>query len=173
MTSDFYNNLRTLTSNLEDISFTKFATVTNTNKQNNTCTVKEEESETTHENVNTYNNNLQVGDKVILGFVDNSIYNPIIICGGEESYTKNEIDALLQKKVNEPTTEGRNGQVLTTDGQGGRSWTTVQGGGGSTLMVGSFEIDDNGDLIVTLPSGTANPYYINNDGDLIYDTEAT
>jgi hypothetical protein len=28
-------------------------------------------------------------------------------------------------------------------------------------------------LIVTLPEGTANPYRINDDGDLIYDTGAS
>lgn len=33
--------------------------------------------------------------------------------------------------VQEPATEGTNGQVLTTDGNGGRSWITVQGGGTS------------------------------------------
>lgn len=47
-----------------------------------------------------------------------------------------------------------------------------QGGGGSTgvVMVGSFRINDDGDLIVTLPTGTLNPYYIDDNGDLIYST---
>lgn len=46
-----------------------------------------------------------------------------------------------------------------------------QGGGGTgVLMVGSFMINDDGDLIVTLPTGTLNPYHINEDGDLIYST---
>lgn len=31
----------------------------------------------------------------------------------------------LENKVNEPSIEGANGQVLATDGNGGRSWTTV------------------------------------------------
>lgn len=37
-------------------------------------------------------------------------------------------------KVDEPASEGTNGQVLTTDGNGGRTWTTVQGGGGSVTV---------------------------------------
>jgi hypothetical protein len=47
--------------------------------------------------VPTLSHNLKVGDKVVLGFVDNSIYNPVILTGGEEAYTKTETDALLQK----------------------------------------------------------------------------
>ena len=43
-------------------------------------------------------------------------------------------------------------------------------GGGS---LGSFSIDANGHLIVTLPDGQANPYSIDENGHLIYDTEAT
>lgn len=172
MTNDFYDNLTTITNNLEDIAFTKYATITNINGDG-TCTAKEDEEEgLTHENVPTLSHNLKVGDKVVLGFVDNSIYNPVILTGGEEAYTKTETDALLQKKINEPLNEGTNGQVLTTDGQGGRTWKTVQGGGGTggIIMVGSFRINDDGDLIVTLPTGTLNPYHIDENGDLIYST---
>ena len=77
--TDFYNNLISLTNNLEDIAFTKYATITNINSDG-TCTAKEDEEEgLTHENINPLGNNLQVGDKVVLGFVDNSIYNPVIL----------------------------------------------------------------------------------------------
>ena len=171
MINDFYTNLTTITNNLEDITFTKYATITNINSDG-TCTAKEDEEGLTHENINTLGNNLQVGDKVVLGFVDNSIYNPVILTGGEEAYTKTETDNLLQKKVDEPTSEGTNGQVLTTDGNGGRTWKTVQGGGGTggIVMVGSFRINDDGDLVVTLPTGTPNPYHIDENGDLIYST---
>lgn len=137
--TDFYNNLISLTNNLEDIAFTKYATITNINSDG-TCTAKEDEEEgLTHENINTLGNNLRVGDKVVLGFVDNSIYNPVILTGGEEAYTKTETDALLQKKINEPINEGSNGQVLTTDGNGGRTWKTVQGGGSDVDIVTSWE----------------------------------
>lgn len=172
MADDFFSNLQAVTDNISDIAFTKYATITNINSDG-TCTAKEDEEDgLTHENVPTLSHNLKVGDKVVLGFVDNSIYNPVILTGGEEAYTKTETDALLQKKINEPINEGTNGQVLTTDGQGGRTWKTVQGGGGTggIVMVGSFRINDDGDLIVTLPTGTLNPYHIDENGDLIYST---
>ena len=172
MMNDFYTNLTTITNNLEDIVFTKYATITNINSDG-TCTAKEDEEEgLTHENINTLGNNLRVGDKVVLGFVDNSIYNPVILTGGEEAYTKTETDNLLQKKVDEPINEGSNGQVLTTDGNGGRTWKTVQGGGGdgSIITVGSFTINNEGHLIVEFPGATDNPYFINDNGHLVYDT---
>ena len=46
-------------------------------------------------------------------------------------------------------------------------------GGGSIISVGSFTINSSGHLIVTLPNGVDNPYYINNQGHLIYDTANT
>jgi hypothetical protein len=36
-----------------------------------------------------------------------------------------QMDAALDGKVNEPSTEGTSGQVLVTDGNGGRSWGDV------------------------------------------------
>lgn len=45
-----------------------------------------------------------------------------------------------------------------------------QGGGGSVIGTGSFSIDNNGHLIVELPNGVDNPYSINSQGHLIYDT---
>lgn len=36
------------------------------------------------------------------------------------------LDPLFLKKINEPTTEGTNGQVLTTNGNGVRTWTTTK-----------------------------------------------
>ena len=41
---------------------------------------------------------------------------------------------------------------------------------GGVIAVGSFHIDNNGHLIVELPSGVSNPYRIDNRGHLIYDT---
>ena len=40
---------------------------------------------------------------------------------------------LAESYIEEPSSEGTNGQVLTTDGNGGRTWTTVQGGGGASI----------------------------------------
>ena len=41
------------------------------------------------------------------------------------TYTKTEVNGLLDDKIDEPATEGTNGQALVTDGNGGRSWATV------------------------------------------------
>lgn len=38
---------------------------------------------------------------------------------------KTKVTALLVKKIDEPASEGSNGQALITDGNGGRSWKTV------------------------------------------------
>ena len=98
MMNDFYTNLTTITNNLGDIAFTKYATITNINSDG-TCTAKEDEEGLTHENINTLGNNLRVGDKVVVGFVDNSIYNPVILGSMNESisdsYTKGELDGFV------------------------------------------------------------------------------
>ena len=39
---------------------------------------------------------------------------------------------LAETYIEEPSSDGTSGQVLTTDGNGGRTWTTVQGGSGTT-----------------------------------------
>ena len=49
----------------------------------------------------------------------------------------------------------------------------IQGGGGSVIGTGSFSINNQGHLIVELPNGVDNPYYIDNTGHLIYDTSNT
>ena len=72
----------------------------------------------------------------------------------------------------------RDGKIIGYD-----NFETVQGlldnsnpsscecqGGGGVIAVGSFSIDNNGHLIVELPSGVSNPYRIDNRGHLIYDT---
>lgn len=41
-----------------------------------------------------------------------------------------DVKSAIQAKVDEPSTEGTDGQVLATDGEGGRYWKTVSGGGG-------------------------------------------
>ena len=48
---------------------------------------------------------------------------------------------------------------------------TISGGdGGSVVGTGTFSIDNSGHLIVELPDGVDNPYFINNSGHLVYDT---
>ena len=97
MSDDFFSNLQAVTSNIEDITFSRFATITSIT--GNYATVKEDESELEHTNVPLLNGvNLRVGDKVVLGFVDNSIYNPIALGGiGQKSvYTKAEVDKIVE-----------------------------------------------------------------------------
>ena len=97
MSDDFFSNLQAVTSNIEDITFSRFATITSITG----CyaTVLEDESELEHTNVPLLNGvNLRVGDKVVLCFVDNSIYNPIALGGiGQKSvYTKAEVDKIVE-----------------------------------------------------------------------------
>jgi len=98
MSDDFFSNLQAVTSNIEDITFSRFATITSIT--GNYATVKEDESELEHTNVPLLNGvGLSVGDKVVLGFVDNSIYNPVILGSMNEtfgdSYTKGELDGFV------------------------------------------------------------------------------
>ena len=98
MSDDFFSNLQAVTSNIEDITFSRFATITSINGAY--ATVKEDESELEHTNVPLLNGvGLSVGDKVVLGFVDNSIYNPVILGSMNESisdsYTKGELDGFV------------------------------------------------------------------------------
>ena len=59
---------------------------------------------------------------------------------------------LADSYIKEPSSDGTNGQVLTTDGNGGRSWTTPSGGGGNVT-----DVQINGTSI--LSQGVANiPY---------------
>ena len=113
MMNDFYTNLTTITNNLEDIAFTKYATITNLNSDG-TCTAKEDEEDgLTHENVLTLAHNLQVGDKIVVGFVDNSIYNPVILGSMNESssdsYSKEELDGFVDCLINRLDTGGDEG----------------------------------------------------------------
>ena len=128
-----YDELLRATDNLQDISFSRYGTITNITDE--LCSVKEEEQDITHQNVPILNKTTtKVGDKVIIGFVDNNLYNPIILGNLTRG---NESD-----------------------------------GGGGIIMVGSFKINEEGHLIATIPKDTVNPYHIDNNGHLIYNTEA-
>ena len=73
-----YDELLRATDNLQDISFSRYGTITNIT--DDLCSVKEEEQDITHQNVPILNKTpVKVGDKVVLGFVDNNLYNPVVI----------------------------------------------------------------------------------------------
>ena len=128
-----YDELLKATDNLQDISFSRYGTITNIT--DDLCSVKEEEQDITHQNVPILNKTpCKVGDKVVLGFVDNNLYNPVVI--------------------------------------GNLSRGNESSGGGGVIMVGSFKINEEGHLIATIPKDTVNPYHIDTNGHLIYNTEA-
>lgn len=78
MVDDFYENLTALTDNLSDIVFSRYAEVTKVDGFSVEC--KENESGVVHINVPIINNfEVEVGDFIILGFVDNDLYNPVAL----------------------------------------------------------------------------------------------
>ena len=77
--SSLYENLLRATNNISDITFTRYATVTKV-LANQTCNVKEVNNELTHNDVPILNGlSLSAGDTIVLGFAQNSLYNPYII----------------------------------------------------------------------------------------------
>ena len=161
--SDFYDNLLRATNNLDDITTEKYGTITS--KNGNYCNVKETDNDLEHTNVPIVNGaNLSVGDKVIIGFINNSIYE--VVCYGALDKTVHD-DSKQDTLISGTNIKTINHQSLLGSGN-----ITIEGGGGGSgvVMVGSFRINDDGDLIVTLPTGTLNPYHIDENGDLIYST---
>lgn len=76
MEDSFYDNLLKITNNIDDITTERYATVTELN--GNYCDVKEEDTGLEHTNVPIVNGaNLSVGDKAIIGFINNSIYDAV------------------------------------------------------------------------------------------------
>ena len=75
--SSLYDNILKASDNLQDITFARYGTVIQVN--NDKATVKEENTTLQHENCLLLTKSVKVGDKVVLGFVDNSIHNPYII----------------------------------------------------------------------------------------------
>ena len=100
--SELYDNLLRATDNINDITNEKYATVTKI--EGKLVSVKEENSELEHSNVPVLNNvKLELGDKVVIGFVDNSIYNPILI-GSLEHNSSSGDDVSWEEIVNKPST---------------------------------------------------------------------
>lgn len=78
-------------------------------------------------------NYLQQSNAYTLDWAGNGSYagDVTINKGTAEEISVSELKSQITSKMDEPSTEGTSGQVLTTDGNGGRTWTTPQGGGGS------------------------------------------
>ena len=162
--SDLYENLLKATNNVDDITTEKYGVITKLN--GNYCSVKETDTNLEHTNVPIVNGaNLTVGDKVIIGFLNNSIYD-VIVYGSldKEVHDDSKQDLLIS---------GTNIKTINQQSILGSGNITLQGGGGGgVIMVGSFEINENGHLIATIPDGATNPYTINENGHLIYSTDA-
>ena len=78
--SELYENLLKATSNIDDITNEKYATVTKV--AGDYCSVQEEDTNLEHSQVPILNKiTCETGDKVVLGFVNNSLYDPVIIVG--------------------------------------------------------------------------------------------
>jgi len=101
--ADLYDELLKATDNLVDITFSRFGTITIID--NGLCTVKEEEQDIIHQNVPILNKvDAKVGDKVVLGFVENSLYNPIVLGNltrGNESSGGGGVIMVGSFKINE------------------------------------------------------------------------
>ena len=88
--SDLYDNLLRATDNTKDITVEKYAAVTKID--GSLCSVKEIDTDLEHSNVPILSNvYLEPGDKVVIGFVNNSIYNPVII-GSLTSHNGSVVD---------------------------------------------------------------------------------
>ena len=164
--TDFYDNLLKATNNIDDITTEKYGVITKLDGLY--CSVKETDNDLEHNNVPIINGaNLSVGDKVMLGFLNNSIYD--VVCYGALDKTIHD-DSKQDTLISGTNIKTINHQSLLGSGN-----ITIEGGGGggSIVMVGSFEIDNNGHLIATIPDGASNPYHIDfSTGHLIYDTAA-
>ena len=94
--SDFYENLLRATDNTNDITVEKYGTITKIN--DNLYSVKEDDTELEHTNVPSLNGlSLKLGDRVVLGFAGNNIYDVFIIgtIGDKSIYSKKEIDDIV------------------------------------------------------------------------------
>ena len=164
---DFYTNLLKATDNTSSITTERYGTITNVN--GNYCDIKEEDTGLEHTNVPIINGTkLKPGDKAIIGFINNSIYDTICYGILDRTTTIDSNDIIEESALtNLGLGAGSNQHQINLKVN---EKINSGGGGSGVVMVGSFLINDDGDLIVTLPTGTLNPYHINEDGDLIYST---
>ena len=151
MSDDFLDNLQSLTNNINDIAFTRYATIT---AINNDGTVDcKEDNETIHKNaINTTNLKLSINDTVLLGFVDNNIYNPMVTGGVT---VKNADDTMIYALGLGKFHIDENGDLIVDLPIGVENY---------------FELNSDGDLIVDLDDPEMEQRFsLNEDGDVIYE----
>ena len=128
--SELYDNLLKATDNTSDITNEKYGTVVKIN--GTLCSVKEYDSELEHSNVPIVNGaNLSVGDKVIIGFLNNSIYD--VVCYGALDKTIHD-DSKQDKLIS-----GTNIKTINHTSLLGSGNIDIQGGGSDVDIVTSWE----------------------------------
>lgn len=76
---NLYDEMVRASDNIPNIQFMKYGVITYKTNQS-LCNVKEINSDLEHINVPILNNtDLSVGDKVIICFVENSLYDPVVL----------------------------------------------------------------------------------------------
>ena len=149
MSDDFLSNLQSLTNNINDIAFTRYATITTVNNDG-TVNCKDDD-DTIHKNViNSTNLQLSKDDTVLLGFIDNDIYQPMVTGGvnvkcGDDTL----IYALGLGKFN-------------IDSNGDLIYNLPIG------ITNYASINSDGDLIIDLNEFENSKFRINNEGEVIY-----
>ena len=144
---DLYTNLLKATDNLQDIVFSRYATVTDIS--NGKYTLKELNSELVHNNVPSLSTDIKKGDTVLLSFTDNSLHNPLIIA----STSPTNLDEFKIISMGCGLFKIKNRKLYVELPVG---------------MENPFSINENGVLCVELPEGASNDYSIREDGMLIY-----
>ena len=149
MTDDFVSNLQSLTNNINDIAFTRYVTVTNINPDK-TIDCREDNG-TIHKNViNTTNLPLNTDDVVLLSFVDNNIYQPMITGGVQ---VKSADDQMIYALGLGKFQINNDGDLTYTLPIGIENYTSI---------------NEDGDLIIDLDSTEAKRFNINDKGEVIY-----
>lgn len=124
MTDDFIENLRALTDNIDDVSFSRYVTVINVN--NDGTADVEEDNGVVHKNVlNGAGFKLNIGDDVILCFIDNDIYNPVIFANTNDTVNNLLSSYALKSELfnkdynelnNKPVIPSKTSELVNDDG---------------------------------------------------------
>lgn len=132
MADSLYENLLKATDNTNDITHEKYGTITKI--ENGLCSVKETDSGLEHSNVPILNGlSLKLGDNVVLGFAENSIYNPFVIGAVTDEkrvYSKEEIDEIVE--------EIEQGEIHIGDYDVGFTYAFGLGGVDDTISIHTF-----------------------------------
>ena len=140
--------------------------ITKVYEDKNHCDVKTSLGELKY--IDVIGGNVKVGNNAVILYFDESFTDYVVIADSNNELDLNTNNIIESSALNNLQTSANatqheiNLKINEKINQGG--------GGTSVMMVGSFRINNDGDLIVTLPTGTVNPYHIDENGDLIYST---